>query len=55
MKIGDMPTEPNARTGELTPPGINRSAFLNASLEFILHLINEENIFIFGIFLAFIS
>jgi hypothetical protein len=32
-KKGDEPTDPKARTGLLTPPGINLFAFLNRASE----------------------
>jgi hypothetical protein len=34
--IGSVPTFLNARTGELTPPGIKVFAFLKSKSEFVL-------------------
>src|SRR5688572_76358 len=33
MKMGSPSTEPKARTGEFTPPGMNRLAFSNRGLD----------------------
>src|SRR5690625_7677420 len=42
MKIGFIPTDLNARTGEFTPPGIKSTASLYASIEFVKFFTNDH-------------